>query len=180
LKSGCPILVLANDNQALAAEPGSRRKPPDHGGTGLGSIRRFFDHRSEPSGEQSKSQTEKPHGAFVAGLLGFGPFVPGNLLKGGKFPAVFRGIVILKASVGRRSSIPTGLDRSALGCSERATQGQRIIKVPNSERVASTPKPPHFHCVCPCFSRARVGYSTLAGLINSILQIPSVAPKAFA
>jgi hypothetical protein len=54
LKIGWHIFVLADEDQALAAEPGFHSDPPDGGGAGLMSIRRFSDHRSEPLVRQSK------------------------------------------------------------------------------------------------------------------------------
>jgi len=41
-------LVLADDDQGLAAEPGFHRDAPQGGGTEVRSIRRLSEHRSEP------------------------------------------------------------------------------------------------------------------------------------
>ena len=48
-------MVLANDDQALAAEPGFHGDPPPGGETGLRSIRRFSEHRSKPLEQQPEN-----------------------------------------------------------------------------------------------------------------------------
>jgi hypothetical protein len=49
------FFVLANNDQALAAEPGFHPNPPQCGGAGLMFIRHFSDHRSEPLEQQPKN-----------------------------------------------------------------------------------------------------------------------------
>ncbi|MGA3265251.1 MAG: hypothetical protein ABSE16_00325 [Verrucomicrobiota bacterium] len=49
------ILVLADDDQALAAEPGFHHDPPQGGRTEAISLRRCFEHRSEPRQEQPEN-----------------------------------------------------------------------------------------------------------------------------
>jgi len=61
---------LANDDQALAAEPGFHSEPPRGGGTELRSIRRFFDHRSKTLEEQPKNGLALAQGpAAVLGVV---------------------------------------------------------------------------------------------------------------
>jgi hypothetical protein len=48
-------LFLAEEDQALAAEPGFHHNPPQGGGAMVMSLRRVFDHRSEPLEQQPKN-----------------------------------------------------------------------------------------------------------------------------
>jgi hypothetical protein len=45
-------LVLADEDQALAAEPGFHRGPPKGGGTEVKSIRRVFEYNAELAEQQ--------------------------------------------------------------------------------------------------------------------------------
>ncbi len=48
-------MVMANGDQALAAEPGFHDDAPQSGGSGMMSIHRLLDHRSELLEQQSKN-----------------------------------------------------------------------------------------------------------------------------
>jgi hypothetical protein len=54
-KSGWHILFLADEDQALAAEPGFHREPPQDVGTGVMSIRRDSDHLPKVLEQQLKN-----------------------------------------------------------------------------------------------------------------------------
>jgi hypothetical protein len=48
-------MVLANDDQVLAAEPGFHSDPPQNGGSAMRSIHHFPDYGSEPSKQQAEN-----------------------------------------------------------------------------------------------------------------------------
>jgi len=55
LKKWLTHFGLADDDQALAAEPAFHRDPPQGGGTEAIFLRRCFEHRSEPRLEQPEN-----------------------------------------------------------------------------------------------------------------------------
>ena len=67
-KRGRHILVLADDDQVLAAEPGYHCDPPKGGGTGAMSIRRFSDHGGELLEQQPKNVPAQGAAFRLAGL----------------------------------------------------------------------------------------------------------------
>ena len=69
-KSGWHILVLADEDQALAAKPRFHREPPQGGGTGVMSIRRDSDHLPKVLEQQLKNGVALAFGpAPLAGAL---------------------------------------------------------------------------------------------------------------
>ena len=64
------ILVLSDNGQPLAAEPGFHHDAPQGGGTGLMSIRHVSDHLSERLEQQPKNVPGLAQGsAWVSGVV---------------------------------------------------------------------------------------------------------------